>query len=268
MDDIKKRAIQGIVNASIVNFASGLKARHNAEAEDPNGVINSKKKNCFMAVLGDEMIFYSAFCRSFDSSFGNVLENMGNEIAKLSFDVRGRIESYRLPQQDQHIEAMLTAYSNHDKAPEKSDYIAFNCVKPKDITSFKMTHETDNYFYDSTNKVHYIIELKAGGDLDNKKAKAEKSELLREYFMLKNSIAVDEEVIFYLATAYNMYGEGQEWNQTRVLQYFSKDELLIGKDYWNFVCQDEDGFDVVMAQYKIAAEFIKNTIRQIRDMYR
>lgn len=25
----------------------------------------------------------------------------------------------------------------------------------------------------------------------------------------------------------------------------SKDELLIGKDYWNFICNDEYGFDII-----------------------
>ena len=32
---------------------------------------------------------------------------------------------------------------------------------------------------------------------------------------------------------------------------FSKEELLIGKDYLNFVCNDENGFDIVFDQYKI-----------------
>ena len=48
----------------------------------------------------------------------------------------------------------------------------------------------DFFFYNPTNKEHYIIELKAGGDLDNKKSKAEKIELLREYFLLKNKISL------------------------------------------------------------------------------
>ena len=43
-------------------------------------------------------MFYSAFVRSFDSSFGKVLEKIGNEVAKLSYDVRGNIDSFLLPQ--------------------------------------------------------------------------------------------------------------------------------------------------------------------------
>ena len=52
-------------------------------------------------------MFYSAFVRSFDSSFGNVLENIGNSIAKLSYEVNGKIESYILPQQIQHISFLI-----------------------------------------------------------------------------------------------------------------------------------------------------------------
>lgn len=67
---------------------------------------------------------------------------------------------------------------------------------------------------------HYIIELKAGGDLDNKKSKAEKIEMLREYYLLKNKISSDENVKIYFATAYNKFGEGNTWKQERVGQFF------------------------------------------------
>lgn len=47
---------------------------------------------------------------------------------------------------------------------------------------------TDHYFYNNEKNEHYLIELKAGGDLDNKKAKTEKLAMLQEYFILKNSL--------------------------------------------------------------------------------
>lgn len=45
---------------------------------------------------------------------------------------------------------------------------------PADIRSFHKSHVTDHYFYNEEKKEHYLIELKSGGDLDNKKAKTEK----------------------------------------------------------------------------------------------
>lgn len=267
MDNLKKKAIQEVVDTNIKSFVDGLDFKYTTEVNDPEGVINSKKNNVFVAELGEEFMFYSAFVRSFDSSFGKILENMGNSIAKLSFDVRGRIDSYLLTQQSQHIDYLLSEYENNHTKPKIEDYSTFTCIHPKDLTSFAKSHETDNYFYNPNKKEHYIIELKAGGDLDNKKSKVEKNELLQEYFLLKNLIKNDEQVKIYLATAYNKYGEGNEWKQGRVQQYFSQDELLIGRDYWNFVCDSEDGFDIVFEQYQKSAGYIKNVLKLIKEMY-
>lgn len=267
MEELKRKAINEIIDSSIKSFANGFEVRHIKEVNDPNGVINSKKNNIFMAELGEEFMFYSAFVRSFDSSFGNVLENIGNAIAKLSYEVNGRIESYLLPQQTQHIDYLMTVYNDHVE-PKKEDYENFSWVKPRDITSYVTSHETDNYFYNPEKKEHYIIELKAGGDLDNKKSKAEKIELLREYFLLKNKLEnTDETVKVLFATAYNKFGEGSEWKQSQVRQYFDEKELLIGKDYWNFVCNDKNGFDIVFQQYKKSAEYIKQAIQNIKSLY-
>lgn len=268
MDNQKEKAIKLIVDSAITNFAAGLEYRYEREVNDPNGVINSKKNNCFIAELGEEFMFYSAFVRSFDSSFGKVLENLGNSIAKLSYEVRGKIDSFFLPQQSQAIDYLISEYEKHRK-PQVSDYENDNSIIPSDIRSYSKSHETDNYFYDSKTHSHYLIELKAGGDLDNKKAKAEKLALLQEYFILKNSLPKDSEdkIKIFFGTAYNMYGEGKKWKQERVRQFFADEELLIGKDYWNFVCDDEKGFDIVFEQYKISCESIKTSLNNIKAMY-
>lgn len=105
--------------------------------------------------------------------------------------------------------------------------------------------------------------MKASGDLDNKKSKAEKNALLDEYFLLKNLLPNDNSatIRIYFATAYNKFGEGKEWKQERVKQFFAEDELLIGTDYWNFVCNDKDGFDIVFEQYQKSALKIKRITR-------
>ena len=70
-----------------------------------------------------------------------------------------------------------------------------------------------------------------------------------------------------MATSYNKYGEGNPWKQGRVLQYFSEEELLIGKDYWNFVCNDEKGFEIVMEQFRKSSYYIKQVLNKIKQMY-
>lgn len=266
MEDFKRKSIEQIIDVSIKNFALGLGDRYTKELNDPNGVINRKKNNCFIAELGKEFMFYSAFVRSFDSSFGKVLENVGNSIAKLNYDVRSNVSSFLLPQQSQHIDYLMLNYEQHLK-PKIDDYENYNTIVPGDVRSFKKDHVTDHYFYNEENNTHYLIELKASGDLDNKKSKTEKIALLQEYFILRNSLDKNEKIKIFFATAYNIYGEGNYWKQERVKQFFADEELMIGKDYWNFVCKDENGFDIVFNQYKKSCQYIKEALTEIKKMY-
>lgn len=265
----KKKAIQIVVDTAIQAFAEGLISRYTDEVDDINGVINMKKNNCFIAELGTEFMFYSAFVRSFDSSFGNVLEKMGNNIAKLSYEVRGNISSFILPDQTQRIASILDNYVDHVAQPSTGHYQLYTSIYPKDITSYKRNHVTDNYFYCEEKNEHYLIELKASGDLDNKKARAEKSALLEEYFLLKNELKDDPtaKIRIFFGTAYNKFGEGKPWKQERVKQFFSEDELLIGKDYWDFVCDDKEGFNIVFEQYKVSSEKIRIALNKIKELY-
>ena len=93
--------------------------------------------------------------------------------------------------------------------------------------------------------------------------------LLEEYFLLKNELKDDltAKVKIFFGTAYNKFGEGNEWKQERVKQFFAEEELLIGKEYWNFVCNDEEGFDIIFEQYKRSADKIRHALNEIKDMY-
>ena len=112
-----------------------------------------------------------------------------------------------------------------------------------------------------------MIELKIGGDLDNKKARSEKEAILEQYAILANTLGNDADIRCYFATAYNRFGEGKEWKQTRVLQFFSQKELLIGKDFWDFVCCSNKGYDIVLDEYKKNASLIKTALQNIKKVY-
>lgn len=270
MDDMVRKAIEQIVDSNMRSFATGLKGRHLSEIDNPNGVINSKRKNVFIKELGSEFSFYSALVRSFDSSLGGVLETIGNSIAKISFDTTNRLYSFLLPAQSQKIQELIDIYSTdakHRVAPEISHYNTFTCVTPVDITSYRREHITDHCFFDKEKNKYYILELKAGGDLDNKKAVAEKKELLTEYFMLRNTVDASADIEIYFATAYNKDGEGNYWKQGSVRNCFSEDELLIGKDYWDFVCNDKDGFNIVIEQYRKSAIHIQKALEEVKLAY-
>lgn len=74
----KKEAIRSIVHASVESFAVGFQGRHEGELGDPEGTLNMKIHNVFIAVLGPELQYYTALVRSLDSSLGNMLEKMAS----------------------------------------------------------------------------------------------------------------------------------------------------------------------------------------------
>lgn len=48
--------------------------------------------------------------------------------------------------------------------------------------------------------------------------------------------------------------------QSSVEQYFSTDELLIGQDYWNFACNDDEWFKIIFEQYKNSAKHRRESL--------
>ena len=100
-----------------------------------------------------------------------------------------------------------------------------------------------------------------------KKARSEKEALFEQFAILSNTLGQDADIRCYFATAYNRFGEGKEWKQGRVRQFFSKAELLIGKDFWNFVCCSEDGYAIIIDEYKQSADLIKNALQNIKEAY-
>lgn len=109
--------------------------------------------------------------------------------------------------------------------------------------------------------------MKIGGDLDNKKARAEKEAILEQYAILSNTLGANADIRCYFATAYNRFGEGRPWRQERVKQFFADDELLIGRDFWNFVCKSPNGYDIVLDAYSQHAPLIRSALDNIKSLY-
>ena len=63
-----EQVVRKIVDKNLKEFASGFQTRYVKDYTDPEGVINLKKNNIFISELGMEFVYYSALCRSFDSS--------------------------------------------------------------------------------------------------------------------------------------------------------------------------------------------------------
>lgn len=261
----KERAIRGIISTAVKSYANGFSTRHLAEADDENGVINMKIHNVFIAALGQEIQYYSALARSLDSSLGLMLESMAISIAKLNYEVSQHVEGTLYKEQIDYIAELLEQYKRNTnrRIPKISDYQGITKMTGSAETK---RHESDYYLYDRETGMHYLIELKIGGDLDNKKARSEKEAILEQYCILTNRLG-EEKVKILFATAYNKYGEGKPWTQTRVRQYFCDDELCISRDFWNFVCKSEKGYEIVIDEYKKNAHYINEALNEIKDAY-
>ncbi len=263
---LDKKTIKAIVHASVESYATGFRARHEGEVDNPEGVINMKIHNVFIEALGKEIQYYTALVRSLDSSLGNMLESMAINIAKLTFEVRRNVEGQLSAEQTNIIAELLERYKRHDLKPSVKDYQRLREVAVNKGDYFKR-HDSDYYLIDRDTEAHYLIELKIGGDLDNKKARSEKEAILEQYAILSNTLPKDKKIEIFFATAYNRYGEGKQWAQQRVRQFFSEDELLIGRDFWNFVCRSNEGYDTVLEAYQENAYLIREALDSIKKTY-
>ncbi len=261
-------SIRQIVRSSVEAYAQGFEVRHLEEADNPNGVINMKIHNVFIATLGEEIQYYTALARSLDSSMGNMLEKMAIHIANLFFDVSQSVTGNLYPEQINKIAELLEAYkdNNNSLKPSTSHYADIQILGSSSNAQSKR-HISDYYLFDSKTNTHYLIELKIGGDLDNKKARSEKEALFEQYAILTNKLGSNAKVKCYFATAYNKFGENKIWKQGRVLQFFAEDELLIGKDFWNFICCSDEGYNIVIDEYKKSSSVIKQALERIKNEY-
>jgi len=263
MED-KEIQIREIVKRLIGEFVTNFEDRHNEQIHDVDGILNRKIRNRFISSLGEDIQFHAAMSRSFDSSLGYLIENIAREIAKISFDVKRMIKGPISSKQISTISEIINDYRSLSK-PSKDHYdrLIDTELEETNVNSYI----TDFLLKEKDNDVYYIIELKMGGDLDTKKARSEKETMMEQFSILSNIIGNDKEIHCYFATAYNRFGHGNQWKQRQVQQFFSEDELLIEDKFWNFICQDEKGYEIVMSEYAKNSNLITKALNRIRKTY-
>ncbi|MDX9750572.1 MAG: TdeIII family type II restriction endonuclease [Flavobacteriales bacterium] len=241
-------SIRAIVRSHVESYATGFSDRHLREVDDPEGVLNMKIHNVFVSALGPEVQYYSALARSLDSSLGNLLEAMAINIGSLFYDITRHVEGGISKAQVNHISDILESYTRNAKKPEVSDYANSLRTKPAKQEIIHKRKATDYYLHDKEKDTHHLIELKIGGDLDNKKARSEKEAILEQYAILSNSLPKKARITVHFATAYHPEKNEQKIPAS-ILQFYSKDELLIGEEFWNFVCKRPNGHEIVADEY-------------------
>lgn len=257
--------IRSIVKSEIKKYAVEFERRHISELADAEGVINSKVHNIFVAALGDETRFFSALMRSLDSSLGSLVEGIALAVAEENFEVSRDVEGQLFKSQTAAIAQLLEQYKSRRKSPSERDYQKLRLMTSGAKSSKR--HDSDYVLLNRKTGEYALIELKLGGDLDNKKARSEKEALLEQFCILSNREGSKAKISLYFATGYNRYGEGKPWKQERVRQFFAPAELLIASDFWNFVTQSSSGYRIVLDEYNKNAGVIKNSIHAVKDAY-
>lgn len=171
----------------------------------------------------------------------------------LYYKVSQHVEGKLYKAQTDYIAEILEEYKNHDRYPFVKDYKGISEKTGEAITK---RHESDYYLVDEETGMHYLIELKIGGDLDNKKARSEKEALLEQYCILANELGSEEKVKIMLSKAYYPNGEDGFLSLKNMLQYFSSEELCFGAEWWNFVCKSPRGFDIVNDELRKNAKYL------------
>jgi hypothetical protein len=102
---------------------------------------------------------------------------------------------------------LLEQYKNRSSGlvPTSEDYLRIR-EAAQGLQHHKM-HISDYCLHDLDTDEYFLIELKIGGDLDNKKARSEKEALFEQYAILSNSLPQSAVIHCKFATAYNRYGE-------------------------------------------------------------
>src|SRR5689334_1032104 len=139
-----REAIQTLVRTAVETYAAGFQARHEGEYGNPDGAINMKIHNVFIAALGPEIQYYTALVRSLDSSLGNMLERLAINIAQLFYEVKRHVEGALTVEQTRGIAELLERYKRNEKKPERSDYAFLRAPLPADVLGIKR-HDSDYY---------------------------------------------------------------------------------------------------------------------------
>lgn len=176
-----------------------------------------------------EFLLFSTLSRSYDSSMGNLWEKILIVISKHFNDkTYGKIKGLKL-------------------RSNGKDWIVDLAFERDGIT--------------------YLIELKLGGELDNKKAKSE-SEALKERkeVLLESKLANNVETYLGIITLSKGEKTPEDWDMGRVALGFDRSEVLVERELFDFVSNDTDVFDFikdeiqpfVMNEWKVVKEKIKS----------
>lgn len=164
-------------------------------------------KKPFIENLKDkDFVKYNKLCRGFDSRLGNLLERIAQNIVAKQYEVLS-----------------------------KKDLDKINRTRKKKV-KFDLCYKKD--------KEWIVMEIKAGGNLDVKKAKSEKEALYERKQIIQNIKKTSVRCFF--ATAYDTFEKGAEGYKHLG---FPEKELLIGERFWEFILSSPKSYEYLLDRY-------------------
>lgn len=97
--------------------------------------------------------------------------------------------------------------------------------------------------------VTYLIEIKLGANMDNKKSVSEaKSLSVRKKTLIENNLAKDVETYLGIVTLGNGEASPKEWKIGRVGEGFDRSEILVERELFDFVSNNTEVFDFLVTE--------------------
>lgn len=248
----KEQQIRAVVKTTLKDLSNGILKINNSD---------SFWHTCsFLKWMDKKHKNTLALASTMQIRLGFAMERMAQKIAEINYVVKTKIDGKVLSEaQKQSIINMTTDYKNRKYNPSIHDYNEW-------IQSYEdefCSHKCDLHLYDKSTGKHTIVEIKASGNMDNKKSRVEKISLLEQRYILGNSYDTLQDIDIRLGVCYNYLGEGTEWHQKRVQQFFADDEILIEKDFWNFIGKSDSAYSIIMDEWGKNFYRINDAIEQI-----
>lgn len=247
-----EQKIDNIVKQAILDFIN------KKDTKSDEGIISENEHPLYYAIP-KQIREYAKKVTSFTISCGYIYEKIYFNICNLfKKEVSKEIKGYITAEQD----AKIVEYINDRTHHVHTSYDIFDELDKLVVVGDKIkqkTYKVDTCFLDDDD-TYYIVESKLSGNMDNKKSKSEKTELLKRYCVLKNNGC--KKVKPTMGVIYNLYGEGETWHQERVLQFFDRTEIFLGLDFWKSATNSEKYANCVINSLKKHRELITKHIFQ------
>lgn len=244
-------------------------------------------------VLGIDHCINSAYTRSLSSSLGANLQSAATHISEVCGwkvlsdskreDGKIKIEGFYSDETRLLIDNIMTYIAKTNKKnPLTKEYLddAYSKITDKVLATVGQARHNyaDIIIQREVNGKILIsnIEVKLGGDLDKGKATSQRRESF-EIFALLVSKYKDQirdgklEIKNYFATIYNktdLLSGSENWTSASVTKNFTRDELLIGKDFWNHIClNDPKAYEFIIGlYYKHSAIEYRKSFKKLKEV--